>query len=683
MKRFNNISIYRIIATICILQFHIFYILYPRAIPYEMLLSKGVQGLTALSGFLYSQKLITDYKKFYKNNLVKLLIPASLVALFIFSWDFIYMLISKNYDYMIFLTHRAYIGRIITQLDNYYYLGYIIICYAITPLLQRCDKWSNITVVGVILVELLVAFFNGAAMILVSYVAGYYIGKKLFKTFTNTEQKYSVPTLLIWSGLLFISLGFYVLLQTYSFGDIYYLIRLRSTINNIVSTTFGVTTLFLFLIAFKFTNKWNSPKIFKYTDKLSLIIYLMNQAFMTGAMSVTLYAKEMWLITILIYVFTLTCSVGLSFVNDAIFVGLASKGKPRKSIIVTSSILTSLIATYFITGIVATSVVEDRLVNKRYSDITQLEEDDFYKIQKVRADYPLLNNREEITFKSGSETLKGYFYESSSPKGVIIFAHGVNNMADGNSAQLQNYFLSKDYDVFAFDLTGCGRSTGQGIKTLHESRYCVSNAIKTIKEYDKTKDLPIFLIGHSWGGYGVVAATEDNDGISAVVSFSGYNSPYDMTYGFAESNISNAVIVGKPALEVSLLTLAGSSSFFKATTAIKDNSNTQYIIVHGTNDETVPLHRYSIFDNVQNQNYENVTSIKLEGMFHGSPWKTLDAAIYTQQVEKELKDLKEQYNGHLPDDVHDTYLAAVDKEKSSALNTELLEQIETIFASAI
>ena len=52
-RRLNNLSIYRIIATICVLQFHIFYIIYDRSIPYEMLLSKGVQGLPALSGFLY------------------------------------------------------------------------------------------------------------------------------------------------------------------------------------------------------------------------------------------------------------------------------------------------------------------------------------------------------------------------------------------------------------------------------------------------------------------------------------------------------------------------------------------------------------------------------------------------------------------------------------------------------
>lgn len=41
MKRFNNIWIYRIVATICILQFQAFYVLYARDIPYELFLAKG------------------------------------------------------------------------------------------------------------------------------------------------------------------------------------------------------------------------------------------------------------------------------------------------------------------------------------------------------------------------------------------------------------------------------------------------------------------------------------------------------------------------------------------------------------------------------------------------------------------------------------------------------------------
>ena len=325
MKRFNNISIYRIIATICILQFHVFYILYPRAIPYEMLLSKGVQGLTALSGFLYSQKLIKDYKKFYLNNFIKLLIPALICLLFMVTWDVLFMAITRNWDYMLFVTNRAYGGRIITQADNYYYLGYILICYLITPLLQRNDKWSVVAVASVVLIEVVVGFTLGPAMIAVSYIAGYYIGRKWFKTFADPEQKYSVPSLLLWTGILLISIGTYIVVQTYSFGEGYFLTHFQSLVNNIIVTTFGVATLFFFLMAFKFLNNFKGWAVFKYTDKLALIIYLMNQAFMCGAMNVTAWVEPMWAKTILVYIFTLTAAVLLQFVSELVLNAINKK----------------------------------------------------------------------------------------------------------------------------------------------------------------------------------------------------------------------------------------------------------------------------------------------------------------------------------------------------------------------
>lgn len=331
MKRFNNISIYRIIATICVLQFHIFYILYARAIPYEMLLSKGVQGLTALSGFLYSQKLITDKKKFYFGNLIKLMIPALIVVAFIASWDVIYMAINNSWDWMIFATHRAYGGRIITQVDNYYYLAYIIICYLITPVLQRNDKWSIVAVVSVIAIEVAVGFFFGPAMIAVTYVIGYYVGKKWFKTFTNPEERFSFKALGLWALILLASIGAYILIQTYSFGDAYFLKHLHDIVNNIIVTTFGVATLFFMLMVLKPLNKFKGLPLFKYTDKLALIIYLMNQAFMCGAMNITRWVEPMWLVTILIYAFTIISSILLLFISELVLKSISKR--PQKVII--------------------------------------------------------------------------------------------------------------------------------------------------------------------------------------------------------------------------------------------------------------------------------------------------------------------------------------------------------------
>ena len=66
------------------------------------------------------------------------------------------------------------------------------------------------------------------------------------------------------------------------------------------------------------------------TDQKCFIIYLMNQAFMCGAMNVTTYVEPMWGKTILIYVFTLTASVLLQIVSDQVLKAIYSKKAPKE-----------------------------------------------------------------------------------------------------------------------------------------------------------------------------------------------------------------------------------------------------------------------------------------------------------------------------------------------------------------
>lgn len=318
-KRLNNLSIYRLVATICILQFHLFFILYARAIPYETLLSKGVQGLTALSGFLYSQKLITDYKKFYLGNFKKIVIPAAVCFLIMALWNLIAMFAMQNWDYIsLFFGHRAFNNGLLVQPGNYYYIGYIFICYLITPLLQRNDKWSLISVISIILIELGVGYFFGPSIIATSYVVGYYVGKKWFKQLTDNEEKFSVPHLLMWLGITALSLGIYIVLVEFSFSNGYALTHLQDLLRNIMLSTFGVSSFFLIIHALRWTNKLPAIKPLMFTDKLSLIIYLFNQAFMCGAMDVSAWVNPMWAKTILVYVFTIIFSIAVHFISSFI-----------------------------------------------------------------------------------------------------------------------------------------------------------------------------------------------------------------------------------------------------------------------------------------------------------------------------------------------------------------------------
>ena len=327
-KKFTNLSIYRLIATICVLQFHLFFILYNRAIPYEMLLSKGVQGLTCLSGFLYSQKVITDNKKFLLGNAKKIIFPALVVFALMALWNLVYMFVFQSWNYInLFIDHRAYNGSLLIQPGNYYYILYIMLCYLVTPILQRNDKWSVLVAVGAVVIEFAVGFFIGSSIIACSYIVGYFLGKKLFGQLTNIEEKFSWKWFSIFVLGTALVTGLYVLLINKPFGGNYFLDNLYNLCKNILLTSFGIGTFFVIAHAFRWVNKLPPSKFLSFTDKISLNVYLFNQAFMCGAMNMARLFDEMWLKYIFVYVFTIAFSILAYYVYQFIL-KLSTKKAP-------------------------------------------------------------------------------------------------------------------------------------------------------------------------------------------------------------------------------------------------------------------------------------------------------------------------------------------------------------------
>ena len=354
------------------------------------------------------------------------------------------------------------------------------------------------------------------------------------------------------------------------------------------------------------------------------------------------------------------------------------KNKKIKTALICLIVFSSVLLTYFAFGVVSLSIIDKQMFKTRYST-PELINDSYYRWQKSRKDFANLNEREVVTFPNNKETLQGYLYKVENPHGIIIAAHGVNSLADGNCSQLHSYFIDKGWDVFSFDLTGCGGSTGSGITTLYESRNCVVSAINYIKSNETTRDLPICLVGHSWGGYGSVAATYDYD-VNAVAAFSAYNTPNEIMLAFGMEYGSPAVILTKPLLDTLLPLYHGNNVYFSASKAIKKKKETKYVIVHGTNDEVVPFKQYSLYSSIENKNYDNVTLYKLDGFVHNGPWRSKEAVDYeVNVVEPEVKRLEKEGTSS---DVN-TYINSVDKEKTSELNYEMLDSINNIFLNTI
>ena len=321
-QKYWNLSTYRLIACLLILAFHIFYIFIDKQLSFEYLLSKPVQGLMALSGFLYAGRLIESKKKFYVNNIVKILLPA-IYTLSVFAlYNLVFMLVSQNYNYFSLWTgHRPFDNRFIMQFDNYYFLGYLLICYILTPFITKKGHLRRIIIAVIAITEITLAFFFGTAPIAIAYFIGYLIGEKFKDNYVKTDVNFKPHVLIQWVLLSALSFVVFVLCFFVFKSDAYFLKHLINAFDQVAMTFFGVATFFLFIYIFRFMNRIESIPFLAFTDKASYYVYLFNQAFMIGGMNVTLYVNDYPTKIVLIVVFTLTFASVLTFVDRLIPLG--------------------------------------------------------------------------------------------------------------------------------------------------------------------------------------------------------------------------------------------------------------------------------------------------------------------------------------------------------------------------
>ncbi|MBQ7995387.1 MAG: alpha/beta fold hydrolase [Bacilli bacterium] len=351
----------------------------------------------------------------------------------------------------------------------------------------------------------------------------------------------------------------------------------------------------------------------------------------------------------------------------------------KRIVIISSSILGGLVSLYVFGGIAAAFIVSKSLLSKRQSLASDLDE---IRLTKTQKNYPLLQDRELVRFASDGDELQGYLYKNDNPKGLVVAAHGITSQADDSHASYQNFFLENGYSVFSFDMVASGRSSGEDAKGLHQSALNVRDCLSYIHSNDEIKDLPIFMIGHSWGGYGVSAALNFDQTPKAVVSFSGYDMPKEEIFEFAKSYAGNIAYAGKWQIDFAQECLSKYSST-RAVTGINKATETRFLSVQGSDDPTVPYEAsiYSKFDEITN---DHAQRIFLEGYAHKYVWYSKDSYEYiTNELEPAYDRLKEQYSGNIPDDIKKEFIENINYEKSSQLNLDLFNSILSMFEESI
>ena len=67
-----------------------------------------------------------------------------------------------------------------------------------------------------------------------------------------------------------------------------------------------------------------------------------------------------------------------------------------------------------------------------------------------------------------------------------------------------------------------------GVQGMPQGVIDVDYALRYVKEQEEYRDLPLFLVGHSWGGHSVATVLSFHPDVSAVVSLAGFNNSEDL-----------------------------------------------------------------------------------------------------------------------------------------------------------
>ena len=168
------------------------------------------------------------------------------------------------------------------------------------------------------------------------------------------------------------------------------------------------------------------------------------------------------------------------------------------------------------------SVVAHKLFSKQFGRVEELSKRQFTTYLAWAEIDQIKYSREEIHFYSGKNKLQGFIYGGANDKGLVIISHGLGGTADGYLSMIMS-FVDKGWRVLATNNTGVSGSEGKNMQGLPQSVIDLDATLRYAKESTTLKELPVMLVGHSWGGYAVCAVLNYDHDVKAVVSFAGFN----------------------------------------------------------------------------------------------------------------------------------------------------------------
>ena len=358
---------------------------------------------------------------------------------------------------------------------------------------------------------------------------------------------------------------------------------------------------------------------------------------------------------------------------------MPKKSGGKKKLIIAISIIFGLLVLYFPGGYAAGLIVLQVIFGRRFDG------DDFAQarqtILKGREDYPSLQNSEDVYFFSGENKLAGHLNKTTDSKGTIVIVHGINGSSQDDTSALQDYFLNRGYDIFAFDLTVSGDSEGDGIKGLYQSALDVHSAVDYLHSRSDLDLDRLAFVGYSWGAYGVAASLELDLKAKpkAACAISGFVDPKTVMLASARKYVGVLADITRPQFEWAMSTRCGEYASLSALSGIENHPEVDWTLVHGDSDDAVTLDA-SLYQKAKDKKLD-VHEFLREGYEHLGVWRTKEAnQVYNDAMEY-YKSIEKHKNAF---ELLQEYVQSNGvKEKASCLDLDFMDQLESNIAASL
>lgn len=303
----------------------------------------------------------------------------------------------------------------------------------------------------------------------------------------------------------------------------------------------------------------------------------------------------------------------------------------------------------------------------------------YLRYEDVKADY----EREELTFESKGNQLQGYLYGVENTNGLVVLCHGMGGGAESYTAETL-YFVDNGYQVFSFDNTGCYQSEGENCVGLSQSVIDLDAALTYIENESRFDELPIYLYGHSWGGYAVTAIFNYEHDIAASVSVSGFNKPMAVIMEWTKEMMGGFAYVEQPYIRIYQQMLFGKNANMSAVDGI-NNTDTPILLIHGKEDTMVRVDGSATIayrDEITNPNVQYKICDGEKQNDHNGCFISLDSLAYIEELDMEHDRLEEEYDGEIPEEVSAEFFGKIDKSRTSQMDGAFMQDVLAFYENA-